>query len=181
MFVRETAPNTFVELDETKSIIVHSGGFPDVQHPPQVWLSWTTEQKEEAGIYRPSPFIPPNGYVAVGAASYSRVNGVVVQTFDVEPSPVPLEITRRQLLLALFAANFITSQEAVAAAQSGAVPSFIAAYFNAMQEPEKTLAIVTWASMSVCVRTDPLLGMLAASSGLTEGQLDDYFRYASTL
>lgn len=97
------------------------------------------------------------------------------------PAPVPKSITRRQLILALLAGGFITSAEALAAAQSGTAPAFIAAQFNALPEPQKTAAFITWATMSVCERSDPLLAAVAATRGLTDAELDDYFRMAAAL
>lgn len=99
-----------------------------------------------------------------------------------EPQPsAPSTITRRQLLLALMGAGIITSEEALAAAKTGDVPTAIADMFNTLSEPERTAAYITWASMSVAERSNPLVAMLAASQDMDDEAVDAFFRTAASL
>lgn len=103
---------------------------------------------------------------------------------DVEPAPpvvVPQQITRRQLLLALMSYNLITPSEALDAAQTGAAPAAIAAMFDVLSEPDRTAAYITWASMSVAERSNPLVAQLAAAQGMNEAAIDQFFIAASAL
>jgi len=93
---------------------------------------------------------------------------------------VPSSITRRQLLLALMGAGLITSAEAIAAAQTGAVPAMISSVFDQLPEPDKTGAYITWASMSVAERNNPLVAMLATTQNMDEAAIDALFTTAAT-
>lgn len=97
------------------------------------------------------------------------------------PPPVPSSVTRRQLLLGLFAGGYITAQEAEAAAATGAVPAILAEVIDAMPEPQAVAARITWASMSVAERSDPMWGAIIAAELATSEQIDDLFRAAATL
>lgn len=87
---------------------------------------------------------------------------------------LPPLLTRRQLLLGLMLDGFITADEALAAAQTGAVPAAIQATFDAKITDviDRARAVVTWATARDILRTDPLTKMLQDSKGLTDAQLD---------
>jgi hypothetical protein len=95
--------------------------------------------------------------------------------------PVPTEISRRQMLLAMTGAAIITQAEALDAARTGAVPAAIEAAFAKLPAADAFAARVTWASMTVVLRGDPLVAALAASRSMTTTQVDDLFRTASAL
>lgn len=116
--------------------------------------------------------------VEVGALLAAGVYSIA--DFAAPPAPVPASITRRQLLLALKAAGIITPADAVAAAQTGAAPAAVAAMFDTLDEPHRTDAYITWASMSVAERDNPLVAMLAASQNMDTAAVDDFFRTAAT-
>lgn len=93
---------------------------------------------------------------------------------DIDPLlPAPL-ITRKQLIIGLLSDAFITPEEAMAAAQTGAVPAVIQGIFDAqISDPvEKAKAVVTWASMRDVLRNDPITVMIQQSRGITASQLD---------
>lgn len=95
--------------------------------------------------------------------------------------PVPVEISPRQLLLALTGAAIITEAEALAAARTGAVPASIDAIFATLPGPAAFAARVTWARMTVVLRSDPMVAALAASRGMDGAAVDDFFRTAAGL
>lgn len=102
---------------------------------------------------------------------------VVLEAIDPsEPVPVPASISRRQLLLGLVGLELITGEEALAAAQTGAVPAAIDAYFGNLPPDQELAARITWASMTVCERNHPLVGALAEANQLSSEQIDDAFR-----
>jgi hypothetical protein len=98
-----------------------------------------------------------------------------------QPLPVPASITRRQLLLQLQRAGWITTSEAVAAATSGAVPTLLGNVLAGMTTEEADEARITWAAMSQAERTNPLLIAAATVAGASEEDLDDFFRAAAVL
>jgi len=100
---------------------------------------------------------------------------------DNAPPPVPASITRRQLLLQLALSGMITGPEALAAAQTGAVPAAVQAVFDQLGPADKLAAEITWATMSVADRGHPLVAALAATRAMTDEQIDDFFRAAAQL
>lgn len=97
------------------------------------------------------------------------------------PPPVPASITRRQMLLQLALAGMITGPEALAAAQTGAVPASVQAVFDQLGPSDKLGAEITWATMSEADRGHPLVAALAATQAMTDEQIDDFFRAAAQL
>lgn len=89
--------------------------------------------------------------------------------------PVPASITRRQMLLALHAADLITAEEALAAATGGAVPATIDAVFGQLPEDRTLEARITWATMSIAERAHPLIAMLIAAGLATSEEVDAIF------
>jgi len=80
-FVRETSPNVFVELDLTKAFVETANGVPDIQHPPQVWQSWSEESQQTHGIYRVED-VAPIDELMVSGRRHERRDGKVVMIYD---------------------------------------------------------------------------------------------------
>lgn len=97
------------------------------------------------------------------------------------PKPLPASITRRQMLLQLALSGMITGPEALAAAQTGAVPAAVQAVFDQLGPTDKLAAEITWATMSVADRGHPLVAALAATQAMTDAEIDDFFRAAGAL
>lgn len=126
----------------------------------------------------PTVWAPPEG------CTIRETQGAFKVSTDVFPVPstVPQFCSRRQMLLGLAAAGFITTAEAVAAATTGAVPSSIQAVFDTLpDQASKDTATITWAAMSQCDRGNSLVAMLQQSHSLTDAQVDDLFRSWVTL
>ncbi len=98
-----------------------------------------------------------------------------------EPVPVPRVISRRQLLIALAAAGFISAEEALAAAQTGAVPTAIASIFDLLPAEQALAARITWATMTEVYRQDPLITAIVAAGVATTEQVDELFRMAAEM
>lgn len=81
-------------------------------------------------------------------------------------------LSRRQLLLGLAAEGLITGAEALAAAQSGAVPAGVEAIFGQLPQAEQLGARITWAAMSQAERGNPLVAMMATANGISPAALD---------
>jgi hypothetical protein len=125
------------------------------------------------------------GFVVKGAAlvaddGTARIggvwDGVVFLPPEPAPEPAPNVISRRQLLIALAAAGFISAGEALAAAQTGAVP---AAIFDLLPAEQALAARITWATMTEVYRGDPLIGAIVAAGVATSEQVDALFRMAA--
>lgn len=116
-----------------------------------------------------------------------RWNGTAVVLRDdlpvVDPRAV-MSITPRQLFIALASPpwNFITAEEAVSAAATGALPANVETAIAALDPASEMAARVTWARMQEVRRTDPLVALMAATQpGLTDDTLDDFFAFARNL
>lgn len=97
------------------------------------------------------------------------------------PSPLPDVISRRQLLIALAAAGFISAEEALAAAQTGAVPAAIGAIFGLLPAEQALAARITWATMTEVYREDPLIGAIVAAGVASAEQVDELFCAAASV
>jgi hypothetical protein len=97
------------------------------------------------------------------------------------PPPVPEVISRRQLLIALVAAGLITETEALAAAQTGAVPAAIDAFFGTLPSAQQIAARITWATMTVVERHHPLVHAVIDAQLATAEQVDALFTAAAAL
>jgi hypothetical protein len=98
-----------------------------------------------------------------------------------EPVPVPRVISRRQLLIALAAAGFISAEEALAAAQTGAVPTAIASIFDLLPAEQALAARITWATMTEVYREDQLIAAIVAAGVASTEQVDELFRVAAAV
>ncbi len=128
------------------------------------------------------------GFVMEGATlvlddGTARIGGVWDGAAFLPPAneavPVPRVITRRQLLIALAAAGFISAEEALAAAQTGTVPTAIAAIFDLLPAGQALAARITWATMTEVYREDPLIAAIVAAGVATREQVDALFRMAA--
>jgi hypothetical protein len=97
------------------------------------------------------------------------------------PPPVPSVITRRQLLIALTTAGLITEAEALAAAQTGAVPEAIDEFFSTLPSAQQTAARITWATMTQVERHHPLVHAVIDAQLATAEQVDALFTAAAQL
>ena len=98
----------------------------------------------------------------------------------ITPPPIPT-ITRLQFLLQAATASYITQDEALAAATTGAVPALITAVINALPSGQQFAAKVKWAAMTIVERNDPLAGAIAMALSLTSAQVDAFFISAGGL
>jgi hypothetical protein len=96
------------------------------------------------------------------------------------PPEVPAQITRRQCAMMMLSQNMITGQEAISMTQSGIPPANVQAYFDAMPEPQRTMAIIDFAAINY-FRDNPLLADLMIANGMTEQQVDQFFIDAASL
>lgn len=119
----------------------------------------------------------------VAEIGWAYADGVFTAPPPPDPGapPVPASITRRQLLLQLALSGMITGPEALAAAQTGAVPAAVQAVFDQLGPADKLAAEITWATMSVADRGHPLVAALGATRAMTDQQIDDFFRAAAAL
>jgi hypothetical protein len=94
----------------------------------------------------------------------------------------PSSITRRQCALQLLAANMITAQEALDMTKTAAVPTAIAAVFDAQvtngawTPEQRILAEIDFAADNY-YRSNSLLGI----TGLTDEEIDQFFIEAAKL
>ena len=95
--------------------------------------------------------------------------------------PVPATISFRQLVLGLLGSGFITSEQALAAAETRARPPQLDAIIATLPEDAALAARITWATMTEARRADPLFAVLVAAGHATAEQVDDLFRRGEML
>lgn len=186
IIVKENADGSLVEsIAPANNILVEGVGANVVNHSwSDVVRCWSDAALASTfKLYRVAPsIVPPGKIVTATAYQKNEVNGEVEQVFTLADLPVVIPtITRRQLILGLMQYEIITPAEAMGAAQNGLAPAAVAATFDALAEPARTAAYVTWASMSIAERNNPLVGMLAQSRGMTSAEVDQFFLAAAAL
>lgn len=97
------------------------------------------------------------------------------------PTPVPAEITALQFLLQAAIEGIITQGEALAAAQTGAVPALFQAVFDTLTESQAFAAELRWARMTIVPRNDPLVAAVGQVLSMTSQELDEFFIAAEAL
>ena len=104
-----------------------------------------------------------------------------------EPVPIPepaqpvTEISFAQLLTGLVASDMISEAEGEAWLQGNALPMVIAAMVGGLPREAQFGAKAKLYRMSACLRSDPLVGMLAQSQKLTSGDVDQFFQLCASL
>lgn len=105
------------------------------------------------------------------------INGVY-EPLIVE-NPIPEKVSRMQLLTALVIEGFITPQEAINA--NFEVPLGIQAVLSNLSPEEQVAGCIKWLNFTEAYRFDDLVIALIAAQNMTEQEVDDFFRLASTL
>ncbi|WP_157793776.1 hypothetical protein [Bradyrhizobium ottawaense] len=95
-------------------------------------------------------------------SAFDGTKVVVTVAYEDTPSIVPQNVTPRQARLALLGAGLLGQVEAAVEAAGGATK-------------------ITWDYASVFTRTDPLILAIGLGLSLTEAQIDELFRVASSL
>lgn len=116
----------------------------------------------------------------IPGADYSWVEGEWVHT---PPDPEVEAAARRegmslsfaQLLIGLVEFEWITEAEGEAWLGGSSLPSEIEALIASLPEGERFRARARMLRMSVALRTDPLVGALAAARGLPDSEIDQFF------
>ena len=88
------------------------------------------------------------------------------QNFNDDPGAVPKAVTMRQARLALLGAGKLAAVEAA---------------IEALPEPQKTAAKITWEYSQEVQRSNGLVPSMAAALGLTDAQIDALFAAAKAL
>lgn len=97
------------------------------------------------------------------------------------PPSVPEEISRRQFFQGLAEANFITYEEALAALD-GTMPAILMVIIDAIVDPKaKFEALAHLKGSTVFGRTHPLVPIFAATQGMSEADVDDFWRMCAAL
>lgn len=106
-----------------------------------------------------------------------NLSSAETDAFLAAASPSIPSITKRQFLIQAVQAGIITAEDA----ESGAIPTSIAAIFDSLPLEQKIAARITWANMTTIERGEPLVAAAAVAFGMTESQIDNFFLKAATL
>lgn len=140
----------------------------EINHPQFGWIPFTADPNDKGTFFDV-------------AELYNEMKEDPSILPYVPPSPeVPAQITRRQCAMMMLSQNMITGQEAILMTQSGIPPANVQTYFDAMPEPQRTMAIIDFAATNY-YRNNPLLSDLMLANGMTEQQVDQFFIDAAAL
>ncbi len=96
--------------------------------------------------------------------------------------PVPQIISDRQFFQQAAVLQIITQAEALAAVQTGAIPSVLQTIVDGIADPDqKFAATMLLAGATVFERNHPLTEAVGAALGWTSGQIDQFFISAAQL
>jgi hypothetical protein len=124
----------------------------EINHPVFGWIPFTAT---------PHPS-EPLGTEIFQDATLGKLGPIA--PYVTPPIPVPASISRFQARAMLLQTNLLAGVEAMMAA------------------PETdAFARLAWADASIFRRNSPLVTAMAGTLGLSEGQLDDMFRFANTI
>ncbi len=141
------------------------------------WLDSAGKQVDSGGSiarFTPLAALPPaEGAAPDAPAVYPDVPDATLAAAIANPPaevvPVPVSVTRRQLLVALFTATGVKDTDILASL--AAIPDAAARY----------VAEVEFKEASEFRRSHPLVAQLATQLGLSTAQVDDIFRAAAQL
>ena len=113
------------------------------------------------GRARPALALAPGGLRGGG----ERMKIVADPTARLAARRAEMRLTARQLFIGLERAGFITEEEAIEAARTGALPAAVEAAIAMLPAEEQTAARITWARMTLVERTNPMVALLGAAAG----------------
>lgn len=128
------------------------------------------------------PFIITVKNAATGDVTQETLSAEMVEARKarIRGMIVPNSITRRQCALQLLAMAMVSGAEAVEMVRSGIPPTSLMQFFNAMEEPARTVALIDFAADNY-YRANPLFGQFMAANGMNAQQIDDFFIAATQL
>jgi hypothetical protein len=94
---------------------------------------------------------------------------------------VPGTITSRQLFIAMAHAELISADEALAAAQTGAIPAVIDGTIATLPNDQQLVARITWARMRDVERANPLVALVGAALNRNAAEIDALFVRAASI
>ena len=98
------------------------------------------------------------------------MRGVIEYGEPAPPTPIFLEVSRRQAFQALNEAGKLASVQAAAQTAIESLP-----------EPQRTKAAIDWETASTFVRNWPTLLLIAGAAGISSTELDQLFEMAAQL
>lgn len=98
ILVRETSPGVFEPVFD--NVLLSLDGTEQAPLPVLMHESWTDADRARFGVIRAEPAVVPEGKRAVGAPTYQKVKGKVVQVFAIEDVPPPPDHSKVEAALA---------------------------------------------------------------------------------
>lgn len=92
-----------------------------------------------------------------------------------EPADVVPNISPRQLMIGLAEEGLITEEEAIAYAENRAEPAQVTQLINSLPEEQRFRARMTWKTMIMVERANPLVDGLATIAGKTSEEVNELF------
>jgi len=136
-----------------------------------------------------SPWIPfvadPDDVEESGRAVHARLlagDAGTIAAYVAPPAPVPDEISDRQFFQQLAVEGTVSQAEALAAVRAGVIPPALQAIIDAIEDDaDRFAAEMLLSGATTIMRSHPLTSSVAAATGRSPSQTDDFFRAAALL
>ena len=92
-----------------------------------------------------------------------------------------MSLTPRQLFIGLGVSGILTPAEAVETAKTRNLPAIAEGAISSLSPADQLAARITWATMGVVLRNDPMVDLLGSAAGLTPDQIDEFFATFGTV
>lgn len=105
-----------------------------------------------------------------------------IAAWDAARAPRPGTISDRQFFQGLALQSFITEAEALEAVKTGVLPAALETIVAGIADPAAQFAarmILSGATMFE--RDHPMVATIGAAQGMTDAQIDDFWRFCATL
>lgn len=130
------------------------------------------------GIYSNGNYYGSSNIINLNILSDWQAEEITETQYNLETTPVPESITRRQCAIEMRERGMITPQEALDMTKYGKVPAIVNDLFLQMSVDDRIKAETDFAATNYLIN-NPLLLFVMSGSGSTKDEIDQFFRDAS--
>lgn len=123
----------------------------------------------------------PSPSMAARLRTVAASVGFAIGAIDGEAPLVPASISDRQFFQQLAIEERISTEEALAAVKTGAIPAPLQVFVDELPPEQRFNAEMLLSGATVFERAHPLTAAIGAAQGMTAGEIDNFFREAAAL